>query len=487
MQKSSTHDLSVAIIGAGMSGIAAAIKFGEQGYRDIVIFEKADRLGGTWRENTYPGLSCDVPSHLYSYAFEPNPNWSHLFSPGAEIQAYFESVAKKYDVERLMRFNKEVTSAEFENGRWHLTMHDGERTSADIVIAATGILHQPAYPDIDGIEDFAGASFHTARWDHSAALDNHRVGIIGTGSTAMQIVPAIIDRVASLSLFQRTPQWVFGIENPAYTEAERAEFNASPAKMKALYDHWAYRFNYRFGRAVIGDKVIADRIAELCLANLDENVHDSELKKKLTPNYVAACKRLIMSDEFYPAIQKPNAHLVTTAVEQIEKDGVRTKDGTLHKLDVLALATGFKAHAFMRPMRLVGRHGTTLEQAWAATNMTHRSISIPDMPNFFILIGPNSPVGNFPLILVAERQLDYIKQLIEPVRTGQCRAVAPQRAATEQFQQDVREAMQGTIWMSGCSSWYLDKNGIPVTWPWDFDRFEADMSAPDFSEYEMIA
>ena len=487
MPDTTTRHLRVAIIGAGMSGIAAAIKLAEQGYRNIVIFEKVARLGGTWRDNTYPGLSCDVPSHLYAYEFEPNPDWSHLFSPGGEIQAYFERVAGKYGVDRLMQFNKEVTCADFLDNQWHLSMADGDRWTGDVVIAATGVLHQPAYPDIDGIEDFGGACFHSARWDHSVSLDNRRVGIVGTGSTAMQIVPAIVERVASLSLFQRTAQWVIDMSNVPYSDEERAAFRQSPEKMKAVYDHWAHRFNYRFGRAVIGDKVEIDRIARLCQANLDNNVHDPELKKQLTPDYVATCKRLIMSDTFYPAIQRSNANLVTAGIERFEKQGIRAQDGNLHEFDVIVLATGFDAHAFVRPMQIRGANGATLKQEWAASNVTHRSIMIPDMPNFFMLIGPNSPVGNFPLILVAERQLAYISQLLAPVQAGECRAIAPRRAATEQFQRDVRDAMKDTVWMSGCSSWYLDKNGVPVTWPWDFDRFEQDMKAPVFSEYELIA
>ena len=229
----------------------------------------------------------------------------------------------------------------------------------------------------------------------------------------MQIVPAIIDRVDSLSLFQRTAQWVIAMSNEPYSAEETKEFELSPEKMQAVYDHWAHRFNYRFGRAVIGDQNEIARIAELCEANLQENVHDSQLRKQLTPDYTVCCKRLIMSDKFYPAIQKSNAHLVTAGIKRIEKDGVRTNDNVLHELDVLALATGFDAHAFMRPMEIVGTNGMTLKKAWAESNKTHRSISIPDLPNFFILIGPNSPVGNFPLILVAELQLDYILQLMD--------------------------------------------------------------------------
>jgi cation diffusion facilitator CzcD-associated flavoprotein CzcO len=476
-----------AIIGAGMSGILAGIKLKERGIADFTIHEKAARLGGTWRDNTYPGLSCDVPSHVYAYSFALKGDWSYRFSPGDEIQGYFEGVARKYGLAPHFRFGSEIERAVFRDGRWHLTAKDGGTDVAEIVISATGVLHHPAYPDISGLKEFAGACFHSARWDHSVALDGKRVGIIGTGSTAIQIVPAIVDRVAELALFQRTPQWVLPLANPAYSEDEKVMFVASAEQLRQSYDYWAARFIDTFARAVIGDQGEMAKIERACRANLLDNVHDPALRAVLTPNYRAACKRLIMSDTFYPAIQKPNARVIAGGIERIEPAGVRTRDGVLHALDVLVLATGFDAHAFVRPMEVVGEGGRRLADAWAGANEAYRSVAVPGFPNFFMLVGPNSPIGNFSVIQISELQIDYILQLVDLVRSGHCRTVAPSAEATQRFNAELREAMKGTVWVSGCRSWYLDKNGNPALWPWSFDRFRDEMRAPDLADFALTS
>jgi len=475
--------LRFAIIGAGMSGILTAIKLQKLGIENFAIYEKADRLGGTWRDNTYPGLSCDVPSHLYRYTFEPNPDWSRMFSPGQEIWEYFDSVAKKYGVESRIQYNKEVTKAEHKNGKWCLEMGDGSQDTVDFVIAATGVLHHPVYPDIEGLDTFEGPCFHSARWDHSASLDGKRVGIIGTGSTAIQIVPAIIDQVEKVSLFQRTAQWVLPLPNPAFTDDEKAAFNSSPELLEQTFCEARDQFANSFSEAVIGDQEKMAEIVEACQANLD-TVQDPELKAKLTPNYQVACKRLIMSDEFYPAIQKDNADVVTTGIERIEPKGVRTTDGVLHELDILVIATGFDGHAFTGPMNIVGTNGVTLNEAWADSKEAYRSVAVPGFPNFFMLVGPNSPIGNFSLILISEMQLDYIMQLIDHARDGECRQIVAKQEATDRFNAEIKAAMTGTVWVSGCNSWYLDKNGNPAMWPWSFKKFCDDMEAPILEDFE---
>jgi cation diffusion facilitator CzcD-associated flavoprotein CzcO len=479
-------NLRFAIIGAGMSGILTAIKLREAGYNNFTIYEKADKLGGTWRENTYPGLSCDVPSHLYRYAFEPNPNWSKMFSPGQEIWEYFDGVARKYDVEGSIKYNQEVTKTEYKNGKWYLETADGGKDTVDFVIAATGVLHHPVFPDIEGLGTFEGDCFHSAQWDHDAKLEGKRIGIIGTGSTAIQIVPAIIDDVEKVSLFQRTPQWVLPLPNPDFTEEEKAAFRDSPEEMENIYNTARDHFAGSFSEAVIGDQTQRDEIQQLCEGNLN-TVKDPELREKLTPNYQAMCKRLIMSDDFYPAIQKPNAHVVTEGIERIEAGGVRTKDGVLHELDVLVIATGFDGHAFTGPMNIVGRNGVTLEETWADSKEAYRSVAVPEFPNFFMLVGPNSPIGNFSLIIISETQVDYIMQLVDLARDGKCREIAAKRDATDRFNADIKEAMKDTIWVSGCSSWYIDKNGNPAMWPWSFQKFVDDMKKPDLNDFELSA
>ena len=476
-----------AIIGAGMSGILTAIKLKQRGVRDFAIYEKAGGLGGTWRDNTYPGLSCDVPSHVYAYSFELKPDWSHRFSPGAEIQGYFEGVAKKYGLDSHFRFNSEIVRAEHHDGRWHLSIKDGATDVVDFVICATGVLHHPAYPDIPGLGDFEGACFHSARWDHSVPLEGRRIGIIGTGSTAIQIVPALADIVSKLTLFQRTAQWVLPLANPAYSEDEKAMYRASPEQLQQSYDFWSARFVDTFARAVIGDQDGLRKIEAACRTNLEQNVVDPDLRRRLTPNYRAACKRLIMSDAFYPAMQKRNVALVTDGIDRIEPGGVRTKDGVLHELDVLVLATGFDGHAFLRPMDVVGESGRRLADAWTQANEAYRSVAVPGFPNFFMLVGPNSPIGNFSVILISEIQLAYILQLVDLVLGGKCRSVVPKEEATRLFNIALREAMKGTVWVTGCRSWYLDRNGNPALWPWSFDRFRKEMNSPDLADFDLAS
>jgi cation diffusion facilitator CzcD-associated flavoprotein CzcO len=485
---STSHDerrLRFAIIGAGMSGILAAIKLEEAGYRDYVIYEKADRLGGTWRENTYPGIACDVPSHLYSYSFAPNPGFSHVYSPGREIQAYFEGIARRHGVDRRMRFGVEIARAEFGDGRWRLATTSGDHDEADVVIAATGVLHHPNLPGIAGLDTFAGARFHSARFDHAARLDGRRIGIIGTGSTAVQMVSALVDRVAKLTLFQRTAQWIAPQENPPYDAEQRALFAQDPAALRELRDQMSRVFAESFSNAVVDAKSPQmQALEDICRNNLETNVQDPVLREKLRPSYRAACKRLIISPDFYAAIQKPNAELVTEAIDRVEQRGIRTRDGRLHELDVLVLATGFRADRFMRPMQVIGRDGVRLDDAWAARPVAYLSISIPEFPNLFMLNGPNGPVGNFSLIEVAELQMAYILRLIAQIRDGRCRAISPTAAATTAFDAARVEAAKKTVWITGCRSWYLDDRGIPAVWPWTFDRFREEMAAPDLQAYE---
>ena len=480
-------DLRFIIIGAGMSGILSAIKLQEAGLDNYAIYEKADRLGGTWRENEYAGVACDVPSHMYSYSFAPNPEWSHRHSPGAEIQAYFEDVAKRYEVDSRIQYGKEIIHCEFVDGRWVIETSDGSTDEGDFVIAATGVLHHPAYPDIEGLDSFGGTTFHTARWNHQTPLEGKRVGVIGTGSTATQITTALVDKVAKFSLFQRTPQWVMPIQNPAYTDAEKAEFRRNPGAMKEIRDDVTRQFIDGFANILHdANSPMLQAIHTTCEANLDKSVEDPQLRERLRPDYRAACKRLVMSETFYDAIQRPNAELVTQGIERIEESGVRTSDGRLHELDVLILATGFRVDRFMRPMEVVGRNGTTLDDAWAEGPFSYKAISIPDFPNFFMLNGPYGPVGNFSLIDVAEMQFPYILQLIDQVRSGACKELSASRDATLTFDAERIEAAKTTIWASGCKSWYLDANGVPAAWPFTFDRFMEEMDKPNLEHYEMM-
>jgi cation diffusion facilitator CzcD-associated flavoprotein CzcO len=468
-----------------MAGILSAITLEEAGLTDYTVYEKADRLGGTWRENTYPGLSCDVPSHLYCYSFDLNPEWSRLYSPGDEIESYFERVAAEHGVVSHVRFGDEVVRCVFDEGRWHLTTAGGVHDDVDVVIAATGVLHHPKYPDIEGLDSFGGAVFHSARWDHDVALEGRRVGIVGTGSTAMQIVSAIVDRTAALSLFQRTAQWVMPAVNPAYTEEEKAAFRTDRHLMEGLRDSVAQLFDHFSDGIVDARSPEMAMIERFCLDNLENSVTDPELRERLRPDYRAACKRLVVSTNFYEAIQRPGAELVTEAIVRVERDGVFTADGRLHELDVLVLATGFQVDAFVRPVSVVGRDGVDLDAVWVDRPEAYLSISVPDFPNFFMLNGPNGPVGNFSLVEVAELQIGYIMQLVERLRRGDGREISATHAALARFEAARVAAAANTIWATGCRSWYLDDRGIPAAWPWPFRQFRAQMAEPEWEAYEL--
>jgi len=480
------RDLRFAVVGAGIAGILSAIKLREAGFDDVVVYEKADRLGGTWRENTYPGISCDVPSHLYRYSFAPNPDWSHTYSPGDEIEAYLERVAADFDVARLIRFGEEVNRLEWTDGRWHVGTARGTTDVADVVIAATGVLHHPRYPDIDGLDTFAGPCFHTARWDHGVDLADTRVGVIGNGSSGVQVVGAIAGKVRHLTLFQRTAQWILPQDNAPYSEAEQADFREHPEKMAELHEGIAELFSAGFGDAVVdADHPHLKAIEDACRDHLETKVTDPVLRERLRPDYRAACKRIVVSGDFYEGITHPDSELITEKIQRIEPEGVRTVDGELHELDVLVVATGFRVDAFMRPMSVIGRDGVTLAEAWAERPVAYLSISIPDFPNLFMLNGPNGPVGNFSLIEVAELQFHYLEQLIERIHDGDCREISASHDATEHFEDARTEAAASTIWASGCNSWYLDDRGVPSTWPWTFRRFREEMAAPDLGAYDL--
>lgn len=431
-------------------------------------------------------MACDVPSHLYRYSFAPNPEWSQVFAPGEEIQSYLEDVAHRFDVEKYLCFDTEIARLERRDGRWHMQTTDGRVDVADFVIAASGVLHHPAYPQIEGVGSFDGPLFHSARFDHSVPLDGKRVGIIGTGSTAVQMTGALVDTVGELHLFQRTAQWILPIPNRPIDAEDKERYRRDPAAMQAVRDELAATFEANFANAVIdAESEQVKLISQLCEANLDDNVTDPDLRERLRPTYQAACKRLILSGDFYDAIQRPNAHLVTEAIERVEPGGIRTADGVLHELDVIVLATGFRVDRFMRPIDVIGRDGIALEEVWRDRPSAYLSVSIPDFPNLFMLNGPNGPVGNFSLIDVAEIQLAYIQQLMAEVLEGRCVEVCATHEAAEQFEADRVEAAKRTIWVTGCRSWYLDDRGIPAAWPWTMAHFRERMEHPDLDHYEL--
>lgn len=482
-------ELRYIVIGAGMAGILAGIRLKERGEHNFIIYEKGETVGGTWRENTYPGVACDTPAHTYSYSFAPNPRWSAFYAPGPEIEDYFERMTDHHELRDKMCFNTEIVSCGYADGQWHIETKDGRRDIADVVIAATGVLHHPNAPDIPGLQAFKGDCFHSARWDHSIQLADKRIGVIGCGSTGVQIVSALSGKVQRLVHMQRSPQWIMPCPDTKYTEQDKRNFSEHPEAMEEVRNGpEAQARRGRFLAAIIdADSPELAEIQSIVEQNLEESVRDPELREKLRPTYRAACKRLVFSPNYYEKVQHPSVCVDTTGIERIEANGVLMRDGTFHELDVLVLATGFKADAFVRPMKITGQNGVDLEELWDVHPKAYYAVTIPHFPNFFMLNGPTGPVGNFSLVDIAERQWGYIDQLIDLLRSGKYTAVSPTLEALENYERKRAAAAKKTVFASGCKSWYLDPEGVPQVWPWPYEDFMEFMTKPNLADYELSA
>jgi cation diffusion facilitator CzcD-associated flavoprotein CzcO len=474
----------VAIIGAGMSGIGMAAKLKAAGIESFHLYEMADDLGGTWRANTYPGLSCDVASRYYSYTFAPNPEWSSVYPAGDEIWAYLDRVAAELSLRDRISFGAEVDEAVWTGSAWRLRTKNGEEGEYDFIVSAAGGLVRTAKPDIPGLADFGGASFHSAEWDHSVKLDGQRVAVIGTGSTGVQITRALAGRVAKYELYQRTPQWILPLPNRRYTRVSRAIWRHVPGLQRASYKTWQLFMERTFGRATIQPGLQRRWISAGCRAHV-RRVRDPELRARFTPADLPMCKRMIMATNFYPQFERPNVHLVDTPIDHVRERGIVTADGVLHELDVIVLATGFDAHAFLRPVELVGLDGVRLSEAWSDEPRAYKTVALPGFPNFLMLIGPHSPFGNQSLFTISETQADFAMQCIALWRQGRVDAMAPNQEATDRYNEALRAAMPSTIWTSGCKSWYIGKDGLPHAWPWTPERHREMLAAPDLSEWEL--
>ena len=475
---------AVAVIGAGVSGLCMGVALKKAGVEDVVILEKAAGLGGTWRENTYPGLVCDIPSRIYSYSFEPNPDWSRPYSPGPEIHGYLEGVAHKYGVYPHIRFGSEVEDARWEDGRWTVRISDGAEIRADFLISACGFLHRWKEPDIPGLDTFEGPRFHSANWDHQAPLSGRRVGVVGAGSSGVQIVGEIANRTRKLTHFQRTPQWILPTLDRSYSRLTRFLMRRFPALNRLSYRMWMLAFETTYGAAFVEPGLRRRIIKGICRLNL-RTVRNRELRRKLTPDYEPLCKRVVVSTRFYSAVERPNVEVVTEGIERVEPTAVVTDDGRRHELDVLVLATGFDAHAYLRPIELHGEGGRRLSDAWSGEPWAYRTVALPGFPNFCMLMGPHSPVANASIFFVAETQVAYVMQWIRMWREGAVSAMSPRLDATERFNEQMDEAMPRTTWVSGCDSWYIGADGKPAVFPWTATRHREMLSRVRLEEFDV--
>lgn len=455
----------VAIIGAGMSGIGMAAKLRMAGIASFRIYERGEDLGGTWHANTYPGLACDIPSRYYQYAFAPNPDWTHVYSPGGEIRAYLNRVATDYGIRERISFGTEVCDVRWSDGRWRLRTTDGEEAGYDFVVTATGGLVHPNKPEIRGLGDFAGAVFHSAEWEHDVELEGRRIAVIGTGSTGMQLTRALAPVAARFELYQRTAQWIMPLPNHRYWRLTRALGRRLPQLGGLAYRGWRWLYEKPFASATVGNPVSLWFVSLACRTHL-RRVRDPDLRRRFTPPDQPMCRRIVMGTGFYPLFERPGVELVDEGIDHVEARGIVTRDGALHPLDVIVLATGFHAHDYLRPLEIVGPDGTRLSELWTQEPFSYRTVGLPGLPNVFMLLGPQSPLGNQSLFATSESQQDFVMGVLEEWRRGEVDAVAPTSEATDRFMADVRAALPQTVWATGCKGWYIGADGLPNLWPW---------------------
>jgi cation diffusion facilitator CzcD-associated flavoprotein CzcO len=455
---------------------------------DFTIFEKASEVGGTWRDNRYPGLTCDVPAFVYTYSFARDIACERVLATGDVILDYLKAVHRDFGLEAHTRCDTELTGACWDGRRWRLTSVRGDEGAFDVVVHACGFLHHPRLPDIEGLEEFAGSCFHSARWDDTAQLDGRRVGVIGTGSTGVQLTSALAGR-ARVSLFQRTPQWVFPFPDLPVPERLRERVSRRPRLHQAIVEGFERFGDWWIGTASRRPSVQRTLFRWGCKANL-ARVRDRSLRRRLLPRDEPMCKRPVMSTRFYRAIQQPGVELVDAPIACIEPQGVVTADGRLHELDVLVLATGFHAHAYMRPMRVVGPSGRALDEEWRDGPVAYRSIALAGFPNMFLMLGPHAPLLSVAIHQTVERQADYIVQMIEAMRgrgdSGGVAPLAPTRQATDEWFAEIAEGLRGTVWDGDCNSWYFDQGKLPIIWPFDRARWLDMLAAPRLDHFEAV-
>lgn len=465
----------VAVLGAGMSGLCMAIELRKHGIGDFIVLEKAAAVGGTWRENTYPGVACDVPSHVYSFSFELNPEWSHAFSGGGEIRAYCEHCAERYGLTPHLQFNAEVASIIFDGHRWQLRLSDGRSLSADLVVSGLGGLHRPNHADVEGRESFEGRRFHTAEWDHAHDLAKRKVAIIGTGASAAQVLPSIAPDVAEVTVFQRSAAWIFPRMANDISTARRARYRRFPALMR-LHRWFLWLLMDAFGTLSLrrGGKLHA-RLERRAKEFLAREVRDPDTRRKLTPDYAAGCKRRCISDDYLAAFNRPNVHLVTEPISRIEANGIRDANGTLHEVDTIIEATGFKPFDIHDYVDIRGREGIRLQDQWRDRVESYRTLMAPGFPNFFMLLGPNSATGHTSALIMIESQARFVIRCLRLLAERDARHVEPTAEATRRFNVRIQRDMQKMVFSGGCNAWYTDEHDHNYTlWPYSALRFCAE-------------
>ncbi|ROO89768.1 cation diffusion facilitator CzcD-associated flavoprotein CzcO [Actinocorallia herbida] len=453
----------IVIIGAGFAGLGMGIKLKEAGHHDFVILEKASDLGGTWWENTYPGCACDVPSPMYSFSFELNRNWTELFAPQPEIQRYLAHCAEKYDVKKHIRFDSHVEAVEYDDAaaRWNVALGDGEVLRPRAVVSGVGALHVPNFPEVPGLETFQGKAFHSAEWDHSYDLSGKRVAVIGTGASAIQFVPQIAKKAARTTVFQRTPAWIQSKPNIKLPAAFKL-----PGVPRAVRNvvYWVLEAR-AVGFAL--DPRLSGPMKWMATSHLKRQVKDPELRRKLTPDYTIGCKRVLLSNDYYPAMARDDVDLVTDGIAEVRANSVVTRDGREIEVDAIVFGTGFKVVDAMDSWVITGRNGQKIQQAWENGIEAHHGTTLPGFPNFFMLLGPNTGLGHNSVVFMIETQVAHILSLLKLLSETGATTVEPKPEALRAYNDKLHKRLRRAVWNEGgCDSWYLDKDGVNRTiWP----------------------
>ncbi|HEX4339219.1 MAG TPA: NAD(P)/FAD-dependent oxidoreductase [Polyangiaceae bacterium] len=456
----------VIVIGSGFGGLGTAIKLQEAGIRSFVVLERGTDVGGTWRDNDYPGCACDVQSHLYSFSFEPNPGWSRLFAPQREIFSYLRRCADKYDVRKYVRFGESVVRADYDDARaeWTVRTSSGSVFRGKALISAMGALSNPAFPDLPGLEQFEGRAFHSALWDHDFDLTGKRVAVIGTGASAIQFVPKIAPVVGHLDVYQRTPPWVLPKPDRATTERERKLFRLFPL-LQWLYRAFIYwmleaRVLAFFRPGLMKQAEVMGR------RHIEKQIPDPELCRKVTPDYTMGCKRILMSDDYYPALARKNVSVLTDSVREVRRRSIVTADGVEREVDAIIFGTGFTVQSLVPRGMFIGSKGQDITAAWSNGLAAYKGTTVAGFPNFFFIAGPNTGLGHTSMVFMIESQIAYVVDALRHMRDEGWASVDVRLDVQDTFNDVLQEKHTRAVWSSGCRSWYLDARGRNTTlWP----------------------
>jgi cation diffusion facilitator CzcD-associated flavoprotein CzcO len=483
-------DFQIGIIGTGFGGLIAALGLKKAGKTNFVMFERASEVGGTWRDNTYPGCACDVPSHLYSLSSEPNPEWQHRFSKQGQIFKYMKDVFAKNDLTKHIRFNCDIIEVKFieSEGLWQVTSRNGDIVYVKSIISATGPLNRPVIPPFKGLSDFKGQKFHSAEWDSSCDFKGKNVAVIGTGASAIQIIPAIVPDVAQLHVFQRTPVWITPRANRKISRFEQTVYKYAPFMQKGMREvvYWG---NELLGKAFLGNETISKIATYVALRKLRKEVKDPELRRKLTPQYKLGCKRILVSDDYYPTFNRPNVHLITDDIEKITENSIVTKDGQNHPVDIIVLATGFQTPEVGFYTAILGKNGRNLIDEWTQNAVEgYRGTTISGYPNYLLVLGPNTGLGHNSIVHMMESQMNYILRYLEILeKQGEKAYMDVKPDVQKAHNEALQKQFVGTVWASGCKSWYVNEKGRNIAiYPRLTFHFRREMQKINIEDYQIV-